>query len=151
VTTAGTPLTIELHDWTRWHAAQDDTDDADDEPYRSHGNGQPNPTLEAEWDVLHEIKWILTQLPGGKLIHTKGHQDDKDTYENLPLLSQLNVDADPLAGQYQDRFGAAHPRVLLFPHSIDTGAYPRWHHYLTVAVCFETPGTRAVLENVHPD
>jgi hypothetical protein len=56
---------------------------------RSFDNGRPNPTLEPEWDVLHEIKWTLSQqLTGGTIIHTKGHQDDREnTRISLSWLS----------------------------------------------------------------
>jgi hypothetical protein len=44
---------------------------------RSFDYGRPNSTLEPEWDVLHKIKWTLSQqLTGATIIHTKGHQDD---------------------------------------------------------------------------
>ena len=107
-----------LHDWTNWDTGKVDIDDGDLASTNTFANGLPNPTLEPDWDVLHEIKWTLhQQLQGGKLIHTKGHQDDKQKYATLSLLAQLNVDADKLAGLYQDRHRAAHPTVLLFPHT----------------------------------
>ena len=107
-----------LHDWTHWDKEKSDIEEVDQAFTKRFENGIPNPTLEPDWDVLHEIKWTLKhQLAGGKLIHTKGHQDDRQKYDTLSLLAQLNVDADKLAGQYQEQHGAAHPKVLLFPHA----------------------------------
>jgi hypothetical protein len=86
---------------------------------RSHtsNKGHPNSTLEPDWDVLHEIKRkFYQQLHGGTLLHTsKGHQDNRQKYDRLPLLAQLNVNADRLAGLYQGLYGATHPIVILFP------------------------------------
>ena len=113
---------IETHDWTQWDFLYDDIDDADHRnplmsTFEDHGN--PNPTLEPEWNVLHEIQWnFKTHLRGGTLVHTKGHQDDHLKYRDLPLMAQLNVDADRLAGQYQDDHGMARPTVLMFPHTL---------------------------------
>jgi hypothetical protein len=108
-----------FHDWTNWDTNRMDTDDLNqDIRPEQFENGLPNPTLEPDWDVLHEIRWTFQQqLSGGKLVHTKGHQDDKQKYDTLSLLAQLNVDADKLACQYQDRHGDTHPKVLLFPHA----------------------------------
>lgn len=97
--TAGGSNPLELHDWTHWNTDQVDIDDGDRAFTNSFDNGQPNSTLEPDWDVLHEIKWTFhQQLQGGTLVHTKGHQDDRHKYDKLPLLAQLNVDADRLAG-----------------------------------------------------
>ena len=62
--------------------------------------GLPRDCFKAEWDVLSEVKHTMSTM-GVKLItqHEKGHQDEKTKYEDLPLLGQLNVDADKLATQ----------------------------------------------------
>ena len=108
-----------LHDWTHWNPEMADIDnEAGNTTNMMHtfDSGIPNPTLEPDWDVVHEIKWILQKtLKGDTLIHTKGHQDDRRKHSSLLLLAQLNVDADGLARTYQEKYGASHPMVLLFP------------------------------------
>jgi hypothetical protein len=54
--------------------------------------------LDAEWDLLVEIQDALKEMPGIDLIYVKSHQDDQVPYDRLPLMAQLNVDADKLAG-----------------------------------------------------
>jgi hypothetical protein len=102
---------IELCDWARWDENRADIDEVLTPMLnKTYDNGHPNPTSEPEWDVLHEIKWTFSnELQGGKLVHTKGHQDDTHNYEKLPSLAQLNIDADKLAGQFQNRYGKARP------------------------------------------
>ena len=69
--------------------------------------------LDAEWDLLIEIQDSLRELPGVDIIHVKGHQDDRIRYGRLPLMTQLNVDADRLAGKYQRYHGAQRPFAFL--------------------------------------
>lgn len=110
---------VHLHDWTKWDATRPDHEDDDNAAATAAlDNDQPNPTLEPDWDVLHEIQWTITHhVHGCTLVHTKGHQDDKAKYHTLSLLAQLNIDADKLAGQFQDCHGESRPQVLLFPHA----------------------------------
>lgn len=66
------------------------------------------------------------------LQHIKGHQDKHTNYEYLPLLAQLNVDADTAAGEFQDQHGCARPHILMFPHAgaqlqLNNGTIT--HHY----------------------
>ena len=70
-----------------------------------------------EWDVLIEIQNSLKLLPGVHLEYVEGHQDDKTPYHNLPLLAQLNVDADKIAGQYHEFHFLHLPFVILSPHT----------------------------------
>jgi hypothetical protein len=74
-------------------------------------------TLSADWDVLVEIQYAMTQLPGIQLQYVKGHQDRTTAVARLPLLAQLNVEADTKAGLYQDGHGANHPVVFLTPRT----------------------------------
>jgi hypothetical protein len=67
----------------------------------------------AEWDLLSGIIDGMASLPAIQLQHIKGHQDRKTRYERLPLLAQLNVDADDLANTYQRTSGHRSPEVLL--------------------------------------
>jgi hypothetical protein len=81
-------------------------------------NKSPSSTLTADWDVLQEIRHSLNDLTFRPTIqHIKGHQDRNTPYEYLPLPAQLNVDADKVAGAFQDAFGCARPHVPLFPHT----------------------------------
>jgi exonuclease III len=86
-------------------------------------NEQPPPQLpyleptQADWDVLVELRHSLERLPGITLRHIKGHQDRKVPYPRLPLLAQLNVDADRLASQFQEEHGCSRPHVLLSPRA----------------------------------
>ncbi len=85
------------------------------------GLGKSNPVqldeLTSEWDLLIEIQQGLQLLPGVSIICVRGHQDNKTTYDRLPLLAQLNVDADKLAGRFQNQQGTTLPFVLLSPRT----------------------------------
>lgn len=71
--------------------------------------------LRPDWDVLIELQVALSCLPGVTLKHVRGHQDRDTEYQHLSLMAQLNVDADHMAGEFQDFHGRAHPIVLLSP------------------------------------
>ena len=77
----------------------------------------PQDCFKAEWDVLVEIKATKLSL-GVKLIttHKKRHQDKHKKYEELPLMAQLNVDADHLASQALAE-SQVKPRSPLFAHT----------------------------------
>lgn len=66
-----------------------------------------------EWDLLSSILIELQRWPGITLQHVRGHQDRKTAYTRLPLLAQLNVDADLMATTYQCEHGMSRPEVLL--------------------------------------
>ncbi len=70
-----------------------------------------------EWDILIEIQAALRALPGVRLQYVAGHQDKKQIYATLPLLEQLNVDADRIAADYHDHHFPHMPFVLLSPHT----------------------------------
>jgi hypothetical protein len=75
-------------------------------------------TLDAEWDLLVEIQEALRELPGVDLTYVKGHQDDKKANDRLPLMAQLNVDADRLAGEYNREHGnQQRPFALMTPNA----------------------------------
>lgn len=75
-------------------------------------------TLVSDWDILNEIRMSLPLLLGKpRILWVKGHQDRKKAYEELPLLAQLNVDADKYAGEFQDQHGADRPLVPRMPHN----------------------------------
>ena len=64
----------------------------------------PNATMSPDWDVLQSIVSLLREFPKTPhLIHVKGHQDNNQTYAQLSMPAQLNVDADKLAGDFEYR------------------------------------------------
>ena len=70
--------------------------------------------MDADWDVLHEI--TLNCPETFNLRHIKGHQDQTRAYAKLPLLAQLNCDADALATQYIHNYpNQDHTRVPILP------------------------------------
>jgi hypothetical protein len=73
--------------------------------------------MTAEWDLLQEIQVALKLLPDVKLKYVKGHQDAHGAYGRLPLIAQLNVDADDKAREYQENHGKAHLFVLMSPNA----------------------------------
>jgi hypothetical protein len=66
-----------------------------------------------DWDLVSNILVELEKWPGLILQHVRGHQDRKVAYHRLPLLAQLNVDADTMATMYQCEHGESRPLVLL--------------------------------------
>jgi hypothetical protein len=55
----------------------------------------PNVTLQADWDVTNEIITTLQAMKVTSVFeHVKGHQDDHQAYNDLPLMAKLNVNAD---------------------------------------------------------
>jgi hypothetical protein len=86
---------------------------AADEPVRIDGTAVVLDVLCPEWDILIEIQGALEQMPGLRLKFIKVHQDDTLPYAQLPLMARFNVDADTLAGQFQDHLGQDRPIVFL--------------------------------------
>jgi hypothetical protein len=76
----------------------------------------PNGTMRSEFDVTEQIYISITK---SKMKATyqwvKGHQDNDTEYMDLPLDAQLNVDADELAGEYQQEHGTYLPLVNMMP------------------------------------
>jgi len=69
-----------------------------------------------DWDILIELQGQVKTFSKCEMKHVRGHQDRKRAYDTLPLLSQLNVDADALAGEYHQRCGDyPRPKALLAP------------------------------------
>ena len=65
-----------------------------------------------EWDIIRGIQVLLLSMPSLTLQHVKGHQDRHLQYNRLPLLAQLNVDADEQATRFQTVHGCFQPDVL---------------------------------------
>ena len=70
-----------------------------------------------DWDVLREIQVSMKQLPQVNLQYVKGHQDESTAVARLPLLAQLNVEADAIAGEFQDSYGSDRPFVMMMTHT----------------------------------
>lgn len=66
-----------------------------------------------EWHIVSNTLVLLASQPGLTLQYVKGHQDRDNAYEHLPLLAQLNVDADAMATRYQRSHGRQRPIALL--------------------------------------
>ena len=83
---------------------------------QSHVHGstykRPLDPLTPEWDVVIGVQSLLREMPGLQLQHIKGHQDERREFHRLPLLAQLNVEADALANKYQRDHGGFQPHVL---------------------------------------
>jgi hypothetical protein len=69
--------------------------------------------VDADWDLTSSIVTAALTVQGVELQYIKGHQDRTCEYEQLPLLAQLNVDADAVATQYQRNHGQPRSHVLL--------------------------------------
>ena len=91
--------------------------DATDEPVSIDGMDVVLGVLCPDWDILIEIQHALKQLPELQLKFIKGHQDEKIPYAQLPLLARLNVDANAMAGSYQDCQGQDRPVALITPRT----------------------------------
>lgn len=81
----------------------------------------PNATLASEWDVIGEIWKALQELGPDhqpNIQHIKGHQDDHQEYDQMPLGAQLNVDADHLASAFlRDNPDLQYHECILLPTS----------------------------------
>ena len=72
-------------------------------------NPYPNNTLSAGFDITEKIYWTNeTYKIDASFQHVYGHQDTKSRGE-MSIEVVLNVEADILAGQYQDELGAYSP------------------------------------------
>jgi hypothetical protein len=110
----------EVYDWTHWQEVTRGEVDERDPALIASISTTANPTLEADWDLINEIRWNLKEqqhLQGCTVKHIKGHQDQSKTYSDLSLDAQLNVDADRLAREYQDTMDTPEAVVYLFPHA----------------------------------
>ncbi|OEU15138.1 hypothetical protein FRACYDRAFT_239817 [Fragilariopsis cylindrus CCMP1102] len=84
--------------------------------HKHYNEPYPNETLTSEFDVSEQI--YITQKENSIKAHfkwVKGHQDNNMKYDDLPLEAQLNVDADELAGEYQEEQGQFLPIIHILP------------------------------------
>lgn len=56
-----------------------------------------------EYNINATFRWV------------KGNQDNDTPYADLSLEAQLNIDADALAGEYQEVYGTYWPLVNILP------------------------------------
>jgi len=76
----------------------------------------PNETLRSEFDVTEQIYVTQTRHNiNATFKWVKGHQDKKIRKNDLPLEAQLNIEADELAGTFQQTDGKFRPLVHLLP------------------------------------
>ena len=76
----------------------------------------PNIIFQPDWDVVEAIVRTVVSMDMEPVYrHVKGHQDESKAYEDLSFLSQLNVDADRHAGDYQSTHGTYRPLIPLSP------------------------------------
>ena len=70
--------------------------------HKKYNNPYTNTTLSPEFDVLEQT-YLINKTNKTRSFYSwiKGHQDD-DEEEDLPLLVQLNIKADRIAGQFQN-------------------------------------------------
>jgi hypothetical protein len=77
----------------------------------------PNDTLRPSWDIIQATCRTFQAHPSLSLQHVKGHQDRTTTFWNLPLESQLNIQADKLATAFQEESSHGTHRGPIIPGS----------------------------------
>jgi hypothetical protein len=76
----------------------------------------PNETLRSEFDITEQIYNTQSACKIKPIyVWVKGHQDDDKQYDDLSLEAQLNIDADELAGVFQQQSGKSRPIVNMLP------------------------------------
>ena len=76
----------------------------------------PNAIFQPDWDIVEAIViTVETADIDPTYTHVKGHQDKDKSYDKLPFLAQLNVDADKHAGDYRIAHGQYRPVIPLSP------------------------------------
>ena len=76
----------------------------------------PNETTKSEFDITEQIfRTTKAYNITADYEWVRGHQDRHKEYEKLDTYAKLNVQADRLAGDYQDRKGAFRPLAPVLP------------------------------------
>jgi hypothetical protein len=76
----------------------------------------PNKTLRSKYDITEQIYNTQEEHNIKAFFHwEKGHQDNNKNKEDLPLEAQLNIEADKLAGKYQEEYGKYRPIINMLP------------------------------------
>ena len=74
---------------------------------QDHDGWYPNDTLKSDWDVLQQLtEAFKTATKAPSVEWVRAHQDDHRPYDELPLESQLNCQADELANVYMKQLTA---------------------------------------------
>ena len=81
------------------------------------GNEVTIDPMAPEWDVLIEIQAAKRKHPGIRLEYVKGHQDHTKPFASLPLMAQLNVEADQIANKYYTLRQPHHTQVIMSPRT----------------------------------
>ena len=85
--------------------------------HKNYNNPYANNTLSSEFDITEQIyRTNKTYKIDASFHHVYGHQGTKSRGE-LSMEAKLNVEADRLAGVYQDEFGAYSPITHMYPTS----------------------------------
>ena len=76
----------------------------------------PNETTKSEFDITEQIfRTTKAYNITADYEWVRGHQDRHKEYEKLDTYTKLNVQADHLAGDYQDRKGTFRPLAPVLP------------------------------------
>ena len=78
----------------------------------------PNVLMDSDYDLVDEVVHAVRQaniVP--KFAHVLGHQDDRTDFSDLDLLSQLNIEADRLAGVFRQANPECRPYVPRLSHN----------------------------------
>ena len=83
--------------------------------HQKYKDAYPNATITGEYDITEQIDWTTRKHEiRGSYSWVKGHQDDNTTAE-LSIEALLNIEADRLAGDFQDQKGKNRPLVTMMP------------------------------------
>ena len=74
--------------------------------HKNYNNPYANTTLSSEFNVTEQI-YLINKANKIRSYYSwiKGHQDDDEEEEDIPLLAQLNIEADRIAGEFQHTNG----------------------------------------------
>jgi ribonuclease HI len=62
----------------------------------------PSDTMEPSWDIIQAVVRLQKRFEHYSIAHVKGHRDREVRPEDLTIQEQMNVEADRLAGEFQD-------------------------------------------------
>jgi hypothetical protein len=78
----------------------------------------PNVMMDSDYDLVDEVVHAVRRAQiVAEFHHVLGHQDDNTAFADLGLLSQLNVEADRLAGVFRQSHPCARPYVPRLSHN----------------------------------
>jgi hypothetical protein len=72
----------------------------------------PNVTMDPDYDLIAEVvQTVRLSTLAVSFVHVLGHQDSRTDFDDLDLPSQLNVEADRLAGVFRQAHPSPNPYV----------------------------------------